>query len=70
MASVVPPAPRDLSSHPLAASVSLWSRCFPEHSQREMLQEDLAAGKNVSAVLVSIVTLGLLMMLVTVLLVI
>ena len=44
---------------------SIWLKHFAKPERTAMLKEDLQAGRSVSAVLVSIVTLGLVLILTT-----
>lgn len=48
-------------------SDTIWMRTFGAQEQRQMLDDDLLAGRSVSAVLVSVVGLGLALMSLTLL---
>lgn len=39
----------------------LWKQTFPAHERRTLVDDDLAAGRSISAVLLTIVTIGLLL---------
>jgi hypothetical protein len=50
----------DLPTH------AVWAETFPETSRLEQLQDDLFAGRSVTGVLFAVVSVGMLLMAVTV----
>lgn len=48
-------------------SWSVWTSTFDAEQRREMIDDDLLAGRSVSLVLISVVAAGLLLMVLTVL---
>ena len=67
MASVAPVDPMARRIRFQEENYPMWKESFPEEIRRQMIQEDLLAGESVSMVLFTLITIGLLLGIVSVL---